>query len=56
VPIPGFTLEDSERIIGNEISRVVRWKGSPELQNIIGKNIRLRVQMKDADLYSIRFR
>ena len=56
VSVPGFALEDSQAIIGNEISRIVRWKDSPELQNIIGKTVRLRVQMKDADLYSIRFR
>lgn len=56
VPIPGFTLEDSQRVIGNEISRVVLWKGNGDLQNLVSKTVRLRIQMKDADLYSIRFR
>ena len=56
LPIPGFTLEDSQRIIGNEILRVVRWKGDGDLQTLAAKKVRLRVQMKDADLYSIRFR
>jgi hypothetical protein len=56
VPIPGFTLGDSQAIIGNEISRVVRWKDSAELGSLIAKTVRLRVQMSDADLYSIRFR
>ena len=56
VPIPGYTLEDSQRVIGNEISRVVLWKGNGDLQNLISKTVRLRIQMKDADLYSIRFR
>jgi hypothetical protein len=56
VPIPGFTLEDSQTIIGNEISRTVFWKGNGDLKNLVSKPIRLRIQMKDADLYSIRFK
>jgi len=48
--------EDSQRIIGNEISRVVLWKGQSDLKNLVSKVIRLRVQMKDADLYAIRFK
>ncbi len=56
VPIPGFALEDSQRVIGNEISRVVLWKGSGDLQILTSKTVRLRVVMKDADLYSIRFK
>lgn len=56
VPVPGFTLDDSDRIIGNEISRIVVWKGKGDLQNLISKKVRLRIRMNDADLYSIRFR
>lgn len=55
-PVPGFTLEDSERITGNEISRVVQWKGEPDLQSIKERIIRLRIMMKDADLFSFRFK
>jgi hypothetical protein len=54
-PIQGFTFEDSQTIIGNEISRIVTWKGSSDLKNLDSKVIRLRVYMKDADLYSIKF-
>ncbi len=55
-PVSGYTLEDSQTIIGNEIARVVRWKNKSSLQNIISKTVRLRIVMKDADLYSIRFK
>ena len=55
IPIPGFTLEDSQRIIGNEISRVVSWSGNSELIELISTVVRLRIYMKDADLYSIKF-
>lgn len=55
MPIPGFTMEDSETIIGNEIKRVVSWKGNTDLSKLAGKTIRLRFYMKDADLYSLKF-
>ncbi|CAN0259147.1 unnamed protein product, partial [Chrysoparadoxa australica] len=56
IPIPDFSLEDSQTIIGNEISRVVQWNGQEDLSALIGRSVRLRVYMKDADLYAIRFR
>ncbi|WP_372934567.1 hypothetical protein [Mariniphaga sediminis] len=55
-PIPGYTLEDSQVIIGNEISRIVSWKDSGNLKKLNSKIVRLRVYMKDADLFSIRFK
>ncbi len=55
VPVPGFTMDDSDTIIGNEIARIVSWKGNKNLQSLSSKNIRLRIRMKDADLYSIKF-
>lgn len=54
IPVPGFKLEESQVVIGNEIARVVLWKG--DLQKLSGSTIRLRICMKDADLYAIRFR
>lgn len=54
-PIPAFTLEDSQTIIGNEISRIVTWNGASDLKKFNSKIIRLRVYMKDADLCSIKF-
>jgi len=54
-PFPGFTLDESQTIIGNEISRIVGWKNSPNLKDLSGKPVRLRIVMKDAELYSIRF-
>ena len=54
-PIPGFTLEDCPEIIGDQIERNVAWKGDPDLRSLSGKAVRMRVVLKDADLYSIRF-
>ncbi|WP_298859392.1 hypothetical protein [uncultured Gimesia sp.] len=53
--IPGFTLADSQEQIGNEVNRIVSWKGGHDLKSLSGKPVRLRFVMKDADLYSLQF-
>jgi len=55
-PIPGYTMDDSDTIIGNEISRIVTWKGNKDVKPLASKAVRLRIYMKDADLYSIKFK
>jgi len=55
-PIPGFALEDSDEIYGDRIERAATWRGSSELKDLVGQPVRLRFVMKDADLYSLRFR
>ncbi|HRR87465.1 MAG TPA: hypothetical protein P5316_20865, partial [Phycisphaerae bacterium] len=55
-PIPGLGLNDAVEIWGDEIERIVNWKGGPDVSRLAGKPVRLRFVMKDADLYSIRFR
>ena len=62
-PLPGFALEESPLIWGDEIEHTVRWERShakatseKPLARIAGKPVRLRFAMKDADLYSLRFR
>ena len=61
-PLPGFALEDSPLIWGDEVEHVVRWErdhpkatSDKPLARTGGKPVRLRFVMKDADLYSIRF-
>lgn len=55
-PLPGYTLTDSREIIGDQISRVVTWSGGKDVSALAGKTIRMRVVLKDADLFSFRFR
>ena len=54
-PIPGFSLEDCQEIIGNEISGIVSWKDKSDVSRLAGKPIRLCISLKDADLYSFKF-
>jgi hypothetical protein len=55
-PIDGHKLDESVEIYGDEIERVVAWHGGSDVSTLAGKPVRLRVAMKDADLYSIQFR
>jgi hypothetical protein len=54
--IKGFELENTTEIIGNEIEKVVSWKDNPDLKKLKGQPVKLRFVMKDADLYSIKFK
>jgi hypothetical protein len=55
-PIQGYELKNADELIGNEIEKVVTWKGNSDVHELINKPIMLRFVMKDADLYSLRFK
>jgi len=55
-PFQSFALDDMRAIVGDEIAHTVVWKDSGDLGELRGKEVRLRFQMRDSDLYSIRFR
>lgn len=54
-PIPGYTLADMPVLYGDELEAVARWKSGTDLHALVGKPVRLRVVMRDADLYALRF-
>ena len=54
--IPGYSIEESGILIGNEIKGVVSWKKNSNLSKLSGKPVRLLFKIKDADLYSIQFK
>ena len=47
-------LRDLE-IIGDEIERAVSWRNSSDVSKLAGQTVRLRFELKDADLYSFQF-
>jgi hypothetical protein len=55
-PLPGYALAECPEIYGDEIERVVRWKTKPGVGELTGRPVRLRFVLKDADLYSVRFK
>ena len=54
-PISGFTLDDCSEIFGDRIEHSVEWSKQADLSTLAGKPIRLRFELKDADLYSLQF-
>ena len=54
--IEGHGLENAAELIGNEIEKAVSWPGGQDLSELAERPVRLCFVMKDADLYSIRFK
>ncbi|WP_233216495.1 hypothetical protein [Blastopirellula marina] len=54
--IEGYSLADSVETIGNAIDRRVSWKekGS-DVSSLVGKPVRLKFVLSDADLYALQF-
>jgi len=54
-PIPGFALADCSEIYGDALARAVVWKGG-NVNRLAGRTVRVRMELHDADIYSIQFR
>jgi len=62
-PLVGYGLADGKPLVGDQIEQTVAWNGTPgnsttdnsSVAAIQNKPIRLRVELQNADLFSIRF-
>lgn len=54
-PVPGFTMAEAQEIIGDETKRIVSWNGMTEVSRLASKPIRLKIFLKDADIFSLKF-
>lgn len=54
--LPGFQLNDCDELFGDTLDRNVSWKGNVDVSSAAGKAVRLRIALRDADLYSFQFR
>ena len=55
-PTPGYRLRDAVDIFGNRLDGVARWRNGTDVSALAGLPIRLRFVMRDADLFSLRFK
>ena len=55
-PLPGYALADGKELTGDEIDAVYSWESGPDVSSLAGKPIRLRLVLKHADLYALRFK
>ncbi len=53
--IPGFTLDDCEELFGDTLERDVVWTTQPNLAALKNRPVRLRFELRDADLFSYQF-
>jgi hypothetical protein len=54
-PMPGFALADCPEIIGDRLDHSVTWKSGADLSALAGQPVRLRFELRDAELYSLQF-
>lgn len=54
-PVPGFALDDCPPIFGDALARPVSWKKTLDVRALAGKPVRLRFELKDADVFAFQF-
>lgn len=55
-PIAGYTMDDCFDIYGDSTEHFVKWKNNFDVGCLSGQLIRLKIYIKDGDLYSIQFK
>ena len=53
--IAGHALDDCDEIVGDSVTRTITWNGNADLSALVGKVVRLRFVLKDADVFAFRF-
>jgi len=53
-PVPGFTMRECEELYGDEVEGEVCWKSGSDISRLSGRVVRLRLRMRDADVYALR--
>ncbi len=53
-PLPGRALDNCPPLRGDRVRHTVSWKQDGDISTLKGRIVRLRFEMKNADLYSLR--
>jgi len=53
-PLPGFTAADMNPLFGDELDAPVVWKEKSDVSSLSGRPVRLRLLLKDADVFAFR--
>ena len=54
--LDGYGMGDYPEMFGDEIDGVAQWDSGTDVSALAGRPVRLRFQLKDADVYAFRFR
>jgi hypothetical protein len=52
-PVPGFEIDACCPVRGDSLAHRVRWNGHPDWSAIVGRDIRWRLQARNAKIYSV---
>jgi len=55
-PAAGFAFSDCPEVYGDATEHAVKWQQGSDVSTLAGKSIRLRIKLRDADLYAFGFR
>lgn len=55
-PLKGFSSDACEKLSGDHVDGQVTWKSDAKLASLAGQPVRLRIELKNADVYSLQFR
>jgi hypothetical protein len=54
-PLPGFALAQCHEIYGDDLDRTVSWQQRSDVSALVGRPVRLRYVLRDADVFSFQF-
>jgi hypothetical protein len=54
-PLAGFSADDCQPLVGDELQAVVAWKSSRDVGKLTGTAARLCFVLRDAEVFSFRF-
>jgi len=55
-PIPGYSMEECPPIFGDSLRQIVRWEDvGGDVGPLAGRPVKLRIALRDADIYSLQF-
>ena len=54
-PFPGYSLEDCDRVLFNDVAYTVKWNGKEDVSSLAGKPVRLKIAMRSARLFAFQF-
>lgn len=54
-PIEGCALDDMDPVYGDALDQAFAWNGNTDVSRLAGQPVRLRFELKDADVFAMRF-
>ncbi|MHC4755344.1 MAG: hypothetical protein ACYTBP_09385, partial [Planctomycetota bacterium] len=53
--VRNYSIAHCDPVMTDSVRQVVTWKGNPDVGNLAGKVVRLRIEMQNTKLYAFEF-